>query len=140
VGRRIPASLQLLSAGLVTALLIGVPLGAAAAIRRNSAVDHVAVTVALLGQTVPAYWLGLMLIIVFSVRLDLLPASGKGTFAHLILPTITLSSYLMGLVARLTRAGMLEVLGADYIRTARAKGLACPWGVCQDPGQALVGP
>jgi ABC-type dipeptide/oligopeptide/nickel transport system permease component len=77
----------------------------------------------MLGQAIPPYWLGIMLILVFSVALGWFPTSGRGTLAHLVLPAITLGSVLMALVTRLVRSGMLDVLGEDYVRTARAKGL-----------------
>ncbi|MBI4279672.1 MAG: ABC transporter permease [Armatimonadetes bacterium] len=124
VGYRLPASLQLLAATLAFAILLGLPIGIIAAVRHRSLVDYSVMTVSLLGQSVPAFWLGLMLIVVFSVHLRLLPPSGRGGLAHLIMPSFTLGFYLLGLVSRLTRSEMLEVLSADYVRTARAKGLA----------------
>jgi peptide/nickel transport system permease protein len=82
--------------------------------------------VALLGQAMPTFWLGIMLILVFSVRLNWLPSSGRGGLEHLILPAITLGLFTTARITRLTRSGMLEVLGQDYVRTARAKGVAEP--------------
>jgi peptide/nickel transport system permease protein len=108
---RLPATFQLAGAGLL---------------RRNTAVDYVSTVVALLGQAMPTFWLGIMLILVFSVRLNWLPSSGRGGLEHLILPAITLGLFTTARITRLTRSGMLEVLGQDYIRTARAKGVGEP--------------
>ncbi len=94
-----------------------------AAVRRDTAWDYLAVGLAVLGQAAPAYWVGIMLILIFSVRLNILPTSGNATPQALILPAITLGAALMAVLTRLTRAGMLDVLNEDYIRTARAKGL-----------------
>jgi peptide/nickel transport system permease protein len=121
---RLPATLALAAVSLGLALLIGVPAGLAAGVKRNSIFDRIAMMLALAGQCVPAFWLGLMLILLFSVWLRLLPVSGGGTFAHLILPGLTLSFYTMALVARLLRSNMLDVMSSDYVRTARAKGLS----------------
>jgi ABC-type dipeptide/oligopeptide/nickel transport system permease component len=123
VVERLPATLALAAVSLALALVIGVPAGLIAGVKRNSLFDRVAMMLALAGQCVPAFWLGLMLILLFSVWLRLLPVSGGGTFAHLILPGLTLSFYTMALVARLLRSNMLEVMSSDYVRTARAKGL-----------------
>lgn len=107
---------------------IGIPLGLAlgivAALKRYTWVENLSLFLALTAQSMPIYWLGLMLIMFFSVRLRLLPAVGYGSFAHLILPSITLSIYPLGLLIRLTRSSLLEVLNEDYIRTARAKGFS----------------
>jgi ABC-type dipeptide/oligopeptide/nickel transport system permease component len=81
-------------------------------------------TTALLGQSMPSFWLGLMLILVFSVNLGLLPSSGRGTLSHVVLPALTLGGFFMARLTRLVRSGLLDVLGQDYVRTARAKGLA----------------
>lgn len=124
VVERLPATLQLAAVALGLALAVGVPAGLIAGIRRGSVFDRVAMVLALAGQCVPAFWLGLMLILLFSVTLRLLPVSGGGTFAHLVLPGLTLSFYTMALVARLLRSNMLDVMKADYVRTARAKGLS----------------
>jgi ABC-type dipeptide/oligopeptide/nickel transport system permease component len=123
VVERLPATLALAAVALGLALLIGVPAGLIAGVKRGSAFDRVAMLLALAGQCVPAFWLGLMLILLFSVGLRLLPVSGGGTPAHLVLPGLTLSFYTMALVARLLRSNMLDVMSSDYIRTARAKGL-----------------
>src|SRR4051812_28960378 len=119
----LPATLGLASFSLALALLVAVPVGVVSAVRRDSVWDFAGMGLALVGQSMPAFWLGLMLILVFAVILGILPASGAGSFAHLILPGITLGAYLMALVTRLVRSGLLDVLGEDYVRTARAKGL-----------------
>jgi ABC-type dipeptide/oligopeptide/nickel transport system permease component len=120
---RLPATFQLAGAGLLIALCLAIPAGIVSAVRRNTAVDYLSTVVALLGQAMPTFWLGIMLILVFSVRLSWLPSSGRGTLEHLILPAITLGLFTTARITRLTRSGMLEVLGQDYIRTARAKGV-----------------
>jgi peptide/nickel transport system permease protein len=119
----LPATLQLTAAALALSLVVAIPVGAISAIRRDSVWDFLGMTVALVGQSVPAFWLGLMLILVFAVYLGVLPSSGGGGIEHLILPSVTLGAYMMSLTTRLTRSGMLDVLAEDYVRTARAKGL-----------------
>ncbi|MER3460448.1 MAG: peptide ABC transporter permease, partial [candidate division GAL15 bacterium] len=104
--------------------LIGIPAGILAATRRLTWVDTLVMLVALVGVSMPVFWLGLNFILVFSVRLQWLPAFGYGTWRHLVLPSVTLGAASAAVVARMTRSAMLEVLGQDYIRTARAKGLA----------------
>lgn len=104
------------------ALLVAVPLGVAAAVKPNSLIDRVALFLSVAGQAMPSFWFGLILIVVFSIKLRWLPPSGSDTWRHFIMPTVVLGYYAMPAIMRLTRAGMLEVLGADYIRTARAKG------------------
>jgi ABC-type dipeptide/oligopeptide/nickel transport system permease component len=120
---RLPATFELAGAGLLIALTLAIPAGIVSAVRRNTSVDYVSTVVALLGQAMPTFWLGIMLILVFSVRLNWLPSSGRGSLEHLILPAITLGLFTTARITRLTRSGMLEVLGQDYIRTARAKGV-----------------
>ncbi len=121
---RLPATFQLAGASLLLALCLAIPAGILSAVKRNSAVDYLATIVALTGQAMPTFWLGIMLILVFSVRLNWLPSSGRGDFQHLILPAVTLGLFTTARITRLTRSGMLEVLGQDYIRTARAKGVS----------------
>jgi ABC-type dipeptide/oligopeptide/nickel transport system permease component len=121
---RLPATFELAGAGLLIALCLAIPAGIVSAVRRNTAVDYVSTVVALLGQAMPTFWLGIMLILVFSVRLGWLPSSGRGDLEHLILPAFTLGLFTTARITRLTRSGMLEVLGQDYIRTARAKGVS----------------
>ena len=123
---RMPATLQLTAAALLIALCLAIPAGILSAARRNTLLDYVSTVVALLGQSMPTFWLGIMLILLFSVQLQLLPSSGRGDLAHLLLPSITLGLFTTARITRLTRSGMLEVLGQDYIRTARAKGVSEP--------------
>ena len=123
VVERLPATLELAGAAMAIALCVALPAGIVSAVRRNTPVDYVSTVVALLGQSMPTFWLGIMLILIFSVRLHLLPSSGRGDLRHLILPAVTLGLFTTARMMRLTRSGMLEVLGQDYIRTARAKGV-----------------
>ena len=128
---RLPVTLALAGFALALTVAIGVPLGVIAALKANTVVDQVVLVVALIGVSVPNFWLGLMLIVSFGVWLDVLPAGGYTPFADspmgwvrsLILPGISLALLQIGLLARITRATMLEVLRQDYVRTARAKGL-----------------
>src|SRR5215207_1841617 len=123
VTERLPATYQLALAGLLFALVVAVPLGTVAAYRRGSWIDSVCTMLAVAGQAIPIYWLGLMLMIVFAVQLKLLPASGYGRVENFILPTIALGSFLAPITMRLVRSSMIDVLAQDYIRTARAKGI-----------------
>ncbi|MDQ2787129.1 MAG: ABC transporter permease [Chloroflexota bacterium] len=120
----LPATLLLATVALTFALVVAVPLGVLSAVRRDTPWDYLGMGVAMLGQSIPAFWLGLMLVLVFAVFLRVLPASGIGGPQHLVLPAITLGAYLMSLTARLVRSGLLDVLHEDYVRTARAKGLS----------------
>jgi len=120
---RLPASLLLGATALVVAVVVAVPLGLLAAARRGTVLDHLAVGFAALGQSAPIFWTGLMLMLVFAVTLKLLPTTGYGSWRQLVMPALTLAAYPMAAIARLVRSGMLEVLEADYVRTARAKGL-----------------
>lgn len=119
-GLKTTAQLALL-ASLIT-VVVGVPLGALAAVKRQTIWENVALFIAVLGQAVPVFVLGLILILVFSVNLGWLPTSGSGGFRHLVLPAVTLSAYSLALLTRLTRSSLLDELGKDYIRTARSKG------------------
>lgn len=121
---RFPSTLKLTVAALLFANLVAIPAGVISAIRRYSLLDNLAIFSALIGQAMPLYWLGIMLIIIFGVWLGWVPISGSETWAHLILPAVTLGAWIMPVNMRLLRSGMLEVLARDYIRTARAKGLA----------------
>jgi peptide/nickel transport system permease protein len=121
---RLPATLKLGGAALLITIVISLPLGVISATRRDSYADAAGRGVALLGQAVPSFWLGIMLILLFSVKLGWLPAFGAGGAQHLILPAITLGAYSTAITTRLLRSSMLEVLSADYIQTARAKGLS----------------
>jgi len=120
---RYPYTIQLTLAGMLVAAVLGISAGAVSAVRRDSVFDYGSMVVALFGVSVPIFWLGLILILVFSVHLRLLPAGGSGSAAHLVLPALTLGASAAGILARMTRASLLEVLGSDYVRTARAKGL-----------------
>lgn len=120
---RLPATLLLAATALALTLLVAVPLGVLSAIRRNSALDHAVTVVTVLGQATPGFWLGLMLIFLFSVRLGWLPTGGAGTAAHLVMPSIVLAAFFAARIARLTRSSVLDALGEDYVKTARAKGL-----------------
>ncbi|MDR7428560.1 MAG: ABC transporter permease [Armatimonadota bacterium] len=124
LGQRFPRTVRLALASIVVASLIGVPAGILAATRHLSWLDTLVMLVALVGVSMPVFWLGLNLILVFSVRLQWVPAFGYETWRHLLLPSVTLGAASAAIVARMTRSSMLEVLGQDYIRTARAKGLA----------------
>jgi len=123
VGERLPATVKLAVAALILVNLVAIPVGIIAAIRRYSLMDNLATLAALLGQAMPLYWFGIMLIIIFGIWLRWLPISGSDSLAHLILPAITLASWILPVNMRLVRSGMLDVLNQDYIRTARAKGL-----------------
>ena len=120
---RLPATIRLAAAALALALVTAFVLGVVAALRANSALDRLISVVTVMGQSLPDFWIGLMLILVFAGILRLLPTFGSDTLAHLVLPAVTLGLPLMGATTRLVRSGMLEILGQDYIRTARAKGL-----------------
>ncbi|MEZ4621789.1 MAG: ABC transporter permease [Caldilineaceae bacterium] len=120
---RMPATLQLSAAALLFSLSVAIPVGLLSALKRDTFWDYLGTGLAMIGQAIPPYWLGIMLILVFSVGLGWLPTSGRGTPFHLVLPAITLGSVLMALITRLVRSGMLDVLSEDYVRTARAKGL-----------------
>jgi ABC-type dipeptide/oligopeptide/nickel transport system permease component len=124
VVERVPATMQLSVSAFLIAVGIGLPIGIVSAIKRRTAYENVSIFVALLAQSIPGFWLGLMLIVVFSVQLGLLPVSGRGGLTHLVLPAITLSFYFIGLIIRVSRSEMLEVMNQDYIRSARAKGLS----------------
>jgi peptide/nickel transport system permease protein len=128
VWRRLPATLEL-AAGAVIVVLAGVPAGIAGAVRRGSAVDHLMMLGTMVGQSVATFWLGIMLILLFAVHWQLLPPSGRGSPAQLLLPAITLAMYATSIMARLTRSSMLDVLGEDFVRTARAKGVRELWVV-----------
>jgi peptide/nickel transport system permease protein len=121
---RVPATLELAGVALALTFVVAVPLGVLSAVRRDRLFDHLATVVTVLGQAVPGFWLGLMLIYVFSVQLRWLPTGGMGTLAQLVMPSIVLAAFYAARVARLTRSAVLEVLGEEYILTARAKGLA----------------
>jgi peptide/nickel transport system permease protein len=120
---RLPATLLLASTSLLLTLVVAVPLGVVTAVRRDGLLDHVGTISTVLGQATPGFWLGLMLIYLFSVQLRWLPTGGIGGLAHLVMPSIVLAAFYSARIARLTRSAVLDVLGEEYILTARAKGL-----------------
>ena len=121
---RFPYTLQLASSALAFSLLIAFPIGIISAVKQNTWIDGVSMFIALLGISMPVFWLGLLLVLFFSLNVGVLPSSGSGTWQHLILPGITLGTGMMAAMARTTRSSMLEVIRQDYIRTARAKGIS----------------
>lgn len=122
VAERLPATLTLAGWAVLVAVVLGVPLGVLTAVRRDSAWDTVITSLALVGQSTPVFWVGVMSILLFAVELRWLPSSGSGTAAHLVLPVATLALFLLGGLVRVTRTAMLDVLDRAYVRTATAKG------------------
>jgi peptide/nickel transport system permease protein len=120
---RMPPTIYLTTAGLGMALLIALPLGILAALKRHSFVDNLCTMVAVAGQALPIFWLGIMLIIIFAVRLKALPASGYGTWQHFLMPAFCLGAFLAPITMRLVRSGVVEVMNMEFIKTARAKGV-----------------
>jgi peptide/nickel transport system permease protein len=120
---RLPATLELAAAALLLAICLGVPAGVLAALHRNGPLDRALMAVAFVGQSVPAFFLGIVLILAFSLWLRLLPSGGRGSWQQLLMPALTLSTYGIASLARLSRSAVLEVLHQDYVRSARAKGL-----------------
>ena len=123
VGKRAVKTLELGVAAMLFSLVLGLPLGVVAALRRASPTDWFARLLAVLGQATPNFWLGLIFIFFFAVQLGWLPTGGSGQFKHIILPTVTLGLLTSAAAMRLTRSGMIDVMGTDFVRTARAKGL-----------------
>jgi peptide/nickel transport system permease protein len=121
---KLPATLELAAAAMVLALLLALPLGIVAAVRKDSFTDRAAMLASLVGISMPNFWLGPLLIILFSIKLGWLPVSGREGAASIVLPALTLGTALAALLSRMTRSAMLDVLGEDYLRTARAKGLS----------------
>ncbi len=120
---RLPATLQLAGAGMLIALALGLTLGVLAAVYRRTFVDYLAIIVALAGVSIPVFWSGLILMLYFALELGWLPASGYGSWRHLVLPAVAIGFSSSAIIARVTRSSMIEVLRSDYIRTARAKGV-----------------
>ena len=123
VGARLPATVTLGVAALALAVVLGIPLGTLAALRRGGLSDRVITFAAQVGQAIPGFFLGLLLIIVFAVNLRILPTGGTGDWRNLVLPSVTLGAFLVTLIVRITRSSVIDALGQDYVRTARAKGL-----------------
>ena len=119
----LPATFELGLTAFALAVLVAIPIGVVSAVRRNSALDHAVMGVALVGQAVPTFFLGILFILLVSLKAGLLPTGGRGDWRHLVLPALTLGIVAMASIARLTRSAVLEVLRADYVRTARAKGV-----------------
>ena len=124
IALRLPYSLELAGVAFSAALVFGFLLGVIAALKRDRPIDHLIMGLSIVGQVVPGFWLGLVLVLVFAVYWQVLPVFGSGGLQYLLLPAITLALPTLGRIARLARGGMLDVLGSDYIRTARAKGLS----------------
>lgn len=121
---RVPATLQLSGMALLISLVVSIPLAIMAATWRGSAIDRASLLISLIGQSFPAFWLAIMLILLFSETFHMLPPSGRGTWQHLIMPAIVLATYSTAIITRLLRSSMIEVLQSDYIRTARGKGVS----------------
>jgi peptide/nickel transport system permease protein len=124
IGRALYFTAQIAGVALLITIVFGIPLGIVSAVRRDTVIDGIARVVALIGVSIPNFFFGLLAILLFSLTLGWLPSFGTGSWRHLILPGLTLGTFTIGLVARLARASMLDTLGQDYVRTARAKGLA----------------
>lgn len=123
---RLPATLTLGGMAMLISVVIAIPLGVASATRKGTIVDSFAQGIALIGQSMPSFWLGIILIWVFAVGLGMFPTSGSGTWAHLVLPAISIAWFQISALTRLTRSAMLEVLDAEYVKLARAKGVSEP--------------
>jgi ABC-type dipeptide/oligopeptide/nickel transport system permease component len=127
----LPATVELGLAAFLIAVVVAFPIGVLSAVRRNSPLDHAAMGLALVGQSAPTFFLGILFILVLSLRLDLFPTSGRGEWRHLVLPALTLGAFAMASIARITRSAVLEIQRADFIRTARAKGVSEWWVVAK---------
>jgi peptide/nickel transport system permease protein len=124
VWERLPATLQLAGAAIFVSLVIAIPIGVLSAVKRDTPLDLVGKVIALIGQSMPSFWLGIVLIWIFAVTLRWLPASGTGSFQHFILPALALGWYQVAAVMRLVRSAMLDVLDSEYVKLARIKGVA----------------
>jgi ABC-type dipeptide/oligopeptide/nickel transport system permease component len=123
IAMRFPATLRLTLAGMAVAVTLGISLGLLAAVYRRTLVDYVAIVLALIGVSVPVFWSGLILMIIFALELGWLPASGSGSWRHLVMPAFAIGFASSAFIARITRSSMIETLRHDYVRTARAKGV-----------------
>ena len=121
---KLPATIQLASAAFVLSLLISIPLGVLSAMNPHKLLDRIATVLAIFGQSIPGFWLGILLILLFGVHLKWLPISGSGTWQHLVMPSIALAAFPIARNMRLTRSSMLDVMQRDFVRTARAKGIS----------------
>jgi peptide/nickel transport system permease protein len=124
IGVAWPRTLELTAVAMILTLLVGLPLGIVSGANPGSLLDHVSRVSSLLGLCMPVFWTGLILMFIFSLQLGWFPVGGAGTWKHLILPAVTMAAYTVATLARMTRSSLMEVMGEDYIRTARAKGLA----------------
>jgi len=131
VWERIPATLELAFASFLCAVVVAIPAGVLSAIKRGGTYDNIVMGVALVGQAAPTFYIGIMLILVCSLWLGLFPTSGRGDWRHMVLPAVTLGAFAMASIARITRSAVLEILRADFIRTARAKGLPEFWTIAK---------
>jgi peptide/nickel transport system permease protein len=122
--RHVPPTLELTGVAILIALVIGFPIGVLAAIKMHSIFDYVCRIIVVLGQSIATFWLGMTLIMFFAVRLHWLPVSGRGSLSNIVLPSVTLAAWVAALIMRITRSSVLDVITQDYVRTARAKGLA----------------
>ena len=123
------ATFELGLVAFAVALVVAFPIGVLSAVRRNSLLDHATMALALVGQSAPTFFIGILLILVLALRFDMFPTSGRGDWRHLVLPALTLGAFTMASIARITRSAVLEVLRADFVRTARAKGVGEFWVV-----------
>ena len=128
LGPRFLNTIKLAAAGILVATTIGVLLGTIAAVKQGTVWDHLASVVALMGISIPVFWLGLLLMYLFSVQLRILPSAGNDTWRHYFMPTLSLATFSLAFIARMTRSSLLEVIRQDYVRTARAKGVP-EWAV-----------
>ncbi len=140
VAARIPATIELTLGALLIAIVIALPLGVLAAARPGTWIDRAAVAFTLLGTAMPSFWLGPLLIIAFAIELQVLPVSGRGGLAHLVLPACTLGFGMAAILTRMTRASVLECVGEDYVRTARAKGVGRIGVLARPPRRSSPGP
>ena len=125
------ATFELGLVAFAVAVVVAFPIGVLSAVRRNSPLDHVAMGLALVGQSAPTFFIGILFILILALRFDLFPTSGRGDWRHLVLPALTLGAFTMASIARITRSAVLEVLRADFVRTARAKGVSEVWVVAK---------
>ena len=131
VTERMPTTLALTCLAILLAIVVALPVGIYSAVRRNTVLDHAATVIVFLGQSMPVFWIGIMLMLLFAVQWRLLPVSGWDSWASLVLPAVTLGAFTMPLFMRLIRSSMLEVINLDYVRTARAKGVSEWFVICR---------